>query len=137
LKANLLKTPFSGCAVVRQLQPEKHPERESRVTSGIREQKQSGRNEHSAQQHIGMVVAPAPVTQLNEFLRATGTVQPIDSKVGVVGPLARGRIAEVQVKIGDRVEAGQTLAVFDNIEAIAVFFKPEDRVHSIKICTDR
>jgi cobalt-zinc-cadmium efflux system membrane fusion protein len=91
----------------------------------------------SAQQHIGMVVAPAPVTQLNEFLRATGTVQPIDSKVGVVGPLARGRIAEVQVKIGDRVEAGQTLAVFDNIEAIAVFFKPEDRVRSIKICTDR
>jgi cobalt-zinc-cadmium efflux system membrane fusion protein len=71
----------------------------------------------SAQQHIGMVVAPAPVTQLNEFLRATGTVQPIDSKVGVVGPLARGRIAEVQVKVGDRVEAGQTLAVFDNIEA--------------------
>ena len=91
----------------------------------------------SAQQHIGMVVAPAPVTQLNEFLRATGTVQPIDSKVGVVGPLARGRIAEVQVKVGDRVEAGQTLAVFDNIEAIAVFFKPEDPVRSIKICTDR
>jgi len=89
----------------------------------------------SAQQHIGMVVAPAPVTQLNEFLRATGTVQPIDSKVGVVGPLARGRIAEV--KVADRVEAGQTLAVFDNIEAIAVFFKPEDRLRSIKICTDR
>ena len=71
----------------------------------------------SAQQHIGMVVAPAAVTQLNEFLRVTGTVQPIDSKVGVVGPLARGRIAEVRAKVGDRVEAGQTLAVFDNIEA--------------------
>src|SRR5690348_7742640 len=34
------------CAVVRRLQPEKHPERERRVTSGIREQEQSGRNEH-------------------------------------------------------------------------------------------
>jgi cobalt-zinc-cadmium efflux system membrane fusion protein len=71
----------------------------------------------SAQQHIGMVVAPAAVTQLNEYLRATGTVQPIDSRIGVVGPLARGRIAEVGAKVGDRVEAGQTLAVFDNIEA--------------------
>ncbi|HTF67758.1 MAG TPA: efflux RND transporter periplasmic adaptor subunit [Edaphobacter sp.] len=71
----------------------------------------------SAQQHIGMVVAPAALTQLNEYLRATGTVQPIDSRIGVVGPLARGRIAEVRAKVGDRVEAGQTLAVFDNIEA--------------------
>jgi cobalt-zinc-cadmium efflux system membrane fusion protein len=71
----------------------------------------------SAQQHIGMVVAPAALTQLNEYLRATGTVQPIDSRIGVVNPLARGRIAEVRTKVGDRVEAGQTLAVFDNIEA--------------------
>ncbi len=71
----------------------------------------------SAQQHIGMVVAPAAVTQLNEYLRATGTVQPIDSRVGVVGPLARGRIVEVRTKVGDRVEAGQTLAILDNIEA--------------------
>jgi cobalt-zinc-cadmium efflux system membrane fusion protein len=71
----------------------------------------------SAQQHIEMVVAPAALTQLNEYLRATGTVQPIDSRIGVVGPLARGRIAEVRARVGDRVESGQTLAVFDNIEA--------------------
>ena len=71
----------------------------------------------SAQQHIGMVVAPAALTQLTEYLRATGTVQPIDNRVGVVGALARGRIVEVRAKVGDRVEAGQTLAIFDNIEA--------------------
>lgn len=71
----------------------------------------------SAQQHIGMVVTPAELTQLNEYLRATGTVQPIDSRVGVVGPLARGRIVEVRARVGDRVDAGQTLAIFDNIEA--------------------
>jgi membrane fusion protein, heavy metal efflux system len=71
----------------------------------------------SAQQHIRMVVAPVALTQLNEYLRATGTVQPIDSRIGVVGPLARGRIVEVRAKVGDRVEASQTLAVFDNIEA--------------------
>lgn len=71
----------------------------------------------SAQQHIGMVIAPAALTQLNEYLRATGTVQPIDNRVGGVGPPARGRIVEVRAKVGDRVGAGQTLAVFDNIEA--------------------
>lgn len=71
----------------------------------------------SAQQHIGLVVTPAALTQLSEYLRATGTVQPIDSHIGTVGPLARGRIVEVRAKVGDRVEAGQTLAVFDNIEA--------------------
>jgi membrane fusion protein, heavy metal efflux system len=64
-----------------------------------------------------MQVAPAALTQLNEYLRVTGTVQPIDSRMGVVGPLARGRIMEVRVKVGDRVGAGQTLAIFDNIEA--------------------
>jgi cobalt-zinc-cadmium efflux system membrane fusion protein len=71
----------------------------------------------SAQQHIGMVFAPVALTQLKQYLHATGTVQPIDSRVGVVGPLARGRIAEVRAKVGDRVESGQTLAAFDNIEA--------------------
>jgi len=71
----------------------------------------------SAQQHVGMVIEPAQVTQLNEYLRATGTVQPIDSHVGVVGPLARGRMVEVKAKVGDRVSAGQTLAIFDNVEA--------------------
>jgi cobalt-zinc-cadmium efflux system membrane fusion protein len=64
-----------------------------------------------------MIVAPAALTQLTEYLRATGTVQPIDSRIGVVGPLARGRITEVRAKIVERVEARQTLAVFDNIEA--------------------
>jgi membrane fusion protein, heavy metal efflux system len=71
----------------------------------------------TAQQHIGLVVAPAAVTQLSEHLRVTGTVQPIDSRVSSVRPLARGRIVEVRAKVGDRVQAGQTLAIFDNIEA--------------------
>lgn len=71
----------------------------------------------SAQQKIGMKIEAARVTDLNEYLRATGTVQPIDSRVGLVTPLARGRVVEVKAKIGDRVKAGQTLAVYDNIEA--------------------
>jgi RND family efflux transporter, MFP subunit len=71
----------------------------------------------SAQQHVGLVVVPAEVKQLNQYLKVTGTVQPIDSRVAQVSSLAQGRILEVRAKVGDRVEAGQTLATFDNIEA--------------------
>ncbi len=71
-----------------------------------------------AQKHVGMVIAPTEVIQLNEYFRATGTVQPIDSHVGEVSPLSRGRVVELKAKVGDRVRAGQTLAVFDNIEAV-------------------
>ncbi len=102
---------FTGCNRKNAQKEEGEPRAESANKSNLVEMSVS------AQQHIGMVVGPAAVTQLNEYLRATGTVQPIDSKIGIVGPLARGRIVEVRAKIGDRVEAGQTLAVFDNIEA--------------------
>ena len=71
-----------------------------------------------AQKHVGLVVAPAAVVQLSEYFRATGTVQPIDNHVGEVAPLARGRVLEVKAKVGDRVRAGQTLAIFDNLEAV-------------------
>ena len=71
----------------------------------------------SAQKHVGMQVSPAASIHMQEYLKATGTVQPIDSRVASVRPLARGRITEVQAKVGDRVDKGQTLAIFDNIEA--------------------
>jgi cobalt-zinc-cadmium efflux system membrane fusion protein len=47
----------------------------------------------------------------------TGSVQPIDSKVSEVRPLARGRVTQINAKLGDRVQSGQVLAQFDNIEA--------------------
>ena len=71
----------------------------------------------SAQQHVGLVVAPAPLTQMKEFLHVTGSVQPIDSRVASVRPLSRGRVTQVHVKVGDRVTTGQVLATFDNLEA--------------------
>ncbi|MEO8593923.1 MAG: efflux RND transporter periplasmic adaptor subunit [Candidatus Solibacter sp.] len=73
--------------------------------------------EPAAQQHVGMKVAPANMTQLTEYLQVTGTVQPVDSRVSQVRSLARGRLLEVRVKVGDRVRAGQELARIDNLEA--------------------
>ena len=70
-----------------------------------------------AQKHVGLEVVSAKVEQLTEMLQVTGTVQPIDSRLGRVRTLANGRIQEVLVTAGDRVAAGQALARFDNIEA--------------------
>ena len=70
-----------------------------------------------AKNNIGLTVFPASFTQLTEYLHVTGTVQPVDSKIGQVRPLARGRVQEVLARVGDRVESGQPLARLDNIEA--------------------
>lgn len=70
-----------------------------------------------AQKHFGMSVEPAQVHDLNEYLQVPGTVQPINSQVNTVRPLARGRLHDVLVRVGDRVRKGQILATYDNIEA--------------------
>lgn len=71
----------------------------------------------AAQRRIGLVVAPAETTSLADVLTLTGAVQAIDGRISHVRPLARGRVTEVLVRLGDRVRAGQALATFDNIEA--------------------
>ena len=70
-----------------------------------------------AQKNVGLTVAPAAVTQLTAYLHVLGTVQPIDSRISYVRPLARGRVLEVLAGVGDRVKNGQPLARLDYIEA--------------------
>jgi membrane fusion protein, heavy metal efflux system len=71
----------------------------------------------SAQAQAGVAAVPALVEKLTESLNVTGTVQPVDSRVAHVRPLARGRIEDILVRVGDRVRQGQALASFDNLEA--------------------
>lgn len=71
----------------------------------------------AAQRRIGLEVTQVSITPLADVLSLTGTVQPIDSRIGRVRPLARGRLTEVLVRLGDRVRDGQVLARLDNIEA--------------------
>jgi cobalt-zinc-cadmium efflux system membrane fusion protein len=70
-----------------------------------------------AQEHAGLQAAPVEVRQLTDHLEVTGTVQPVDSRVGHVRPLASGRVSDVRVRVGDRVDRDTVLASFDNIEA--------------------
>lgn len=70
-----------------------------------------------AQRRAGIEVAPLAMGTADAEVLLTGSVQPVDSKVSEVRPLARGRVTQVNAKLGDRVQSGQVLAVFDNIEA--------------------
>jgi cobalt-zinc-cadmium efflux system membrane fusion protein len=70
-----------------------------------------------AQQHVGLRTTAVVFKDLQEYLHVVGTVQPIDTRIGHVRPLARGRVQKVEVRVGDRVRAGEALATFDNIEA--------------------
>lgn len=92
-------------------EPESEPEANNKIAAATVEMGLE------AQKHVGMEFATVSVSQLTEYLQVTGTVQPVDSKVGNIRPLARGRIQEVLVRVGDRVASGQPLAGFDNIEA--------------------
>jgi hypothetical protein len=60
-----------------------------------------------AQKHVGLQVEPAQVRQLNEYLQVPGTVQATDTRVNIVRALARGRLHDVMVRVGDRVRTGQ------------------------------
>jgi cobalt-zinc-cadmium efflux system membrane fusion protein len=73
--------------------------------------------ELAAQKRIGIQIYTVKSTQLAEFLQATGTVQPVNSRVSQVRSPARGRLEAMLARVGDRVAAGQELARFDNLEA--------------------
>ncbi|GIU77543.1 MAG: RND transporter [Bryobacteraceae bacterium] len=70
-----------------------------------------------AQKQAGIEVQQVRLGTVEVQIKATGTVQPIDSRIVHLRPLARGRVVQVLAKIGDRVERDQMLARFDNIEA--------------------
>jgi membrane fusion protein, heavy metal efflux system len=70
-----------------------------------------------AQQHVGLRTMRVAFKDLQEYLHVVGTVQPIDTRIGHVRPLARGRVQTIRVRVGDRVQKGEVLASFDNIEA--------------------
>jgi cobalt-zinc-cadmium efflux system membrane fusion protein len=88
-------------------------------TRQVEDKPESGLVEISieAQKHFGLRVDPAQIQELNEYLQVPGTVQATDSRVNTVRPLARGRLHDVLVRVGDRVHKGQPLATYDNIEA--------------------
>jgi cobalt-zinc-cadmium efflux system membrane fusion protein len=70
----------------------------------------------AAQKNIGLQTERAQSRSIARTIQATGVVSPNESRLAHVRPLARGRIEKVNVRLGDRVRAGQVLLVYDNIE---------------------
>ena len=104
----------AGClwlAACSKTRPEAAPEKAAQQESGLISM------ELAAQKRVGLEIAPAMRVLLDEYLQVTGTVQPVNSRVGQVRSMARGRVLDVLAKVGDRVRAGQELARIDNLDA--------------------
>jgi cobalt-zinc-cadmium efflux system membrane fusion protein len=70
-----------------------------------------------AQKRAGIEVKPVRMTRVQAEVKATGSVQPIESHIVHLRPLGRARVEQVLVRVGDRVQKDQTLARLDDIEA--------------------
>lgn len=53
---------------------------------------------------------------LQFYLETTGSVSPDETRLAHIRPLSRGIVEQVYVRRGDRVEQGQPLVYYDNIE---------------------
>lgn len=69
-----------------------------------------------AQRSSKIEVAEAEERSLTDEIELTGVVAPDEARVGHILPLARGVVERIHVKLGDRVEKGQPLLDFDNVE---------------------
>ncbi|RAI53714.1 efflux RND transporter periplasmic adaptor subunit, partial [Roseicella frigidaeris] len=69
-----------------------------------------------AAQNYGLRTAPAAMQPLARSIRVTGTVGFNELRLAHIQPLARGRVQAIEVAIGDRVRAGQRLAVLDALD---------------------
>ena len=70
----------------------------------------------TAQVNAGLRTAEAGASMQPVTRQLTGVVAPDESRVAHVRPLARGVIETVSVSLGDRVQRGQALVTYDNIE---------------------
>lgn len=68
------------------------------------------------QRQFQVRLAPAQMRPIEQTIQATGSVAANETRLAHMRALARGRIDEVSVRLGDRVRAGQRLLTYDNVE---------------------
>jgi cobalt-zinc-cadmium efflux system membrane fusion protein len=68
------------------------------------------------QKNAGLKFEEVVSKAMQGAVTVTGTVQPNETRVSHVRLLSRGRIENVNVRVGDRVQAGQVLLTYDNTE---------------------
>lgn len=69
-----------------------------------------------AQKNAGIVVTTASEQRIQQLVKMTGVVAPDQARVSHIVPLSQGVVEDVFVQLGARVQRGQPLLVYDNIE---------------------
>lgn len=69
-----------------------------------------------AQKNAQLKAEPVRIETMRESIRVTGIVAPDEARVAHIFPLAQGVAERPFVRLGDRVEKGQPLLLYDNIE---------------------
>ena len=69
-----------------------------------------------AQKNANLTLASVREQKVQEMIKATGVVSPDETRVAHIFPLAQGIAEKPYVRLGDHVQAGQSLLLYDNIE---------------------
>jgi len=69
-----------------------------------------------AQRNGGVELASTEERRLQQVVITTGVISPDEARVAHIVPLSQGVIEDVFVQLGDRVQKGQALLVYDNVE---------------------
>lgn len=69
-----------------------------------------------AQKNARIVIASVSKQRIQQTVATTGVISPDEARVAHIMPLAQGIVEDVYVQLGDRVEKGKPLALYDNIE---------------------
>lgn len=69
-----------------------------------------------AQKNAGIVITAASEQRIEQVVKTTGVISPDEARVAHIVPLSQGVVEDVFVQLGDRVQKGQPLLVYDNIE---------------------
>lgn len=69
-----------------------------------------------AQKNAGIVVTAVSEERIEQVIKTTGVISPDEARVSHIVPLSQGVVENVFVQLGDRVQRGQPLLVYDNIE---------------------
>lgn len=70
----------------------------------------------AAQKNAGLMVVSTQLQKIQPMIKTTAAVSADESRVAHIFPLSQGIVEEVNVQLGDRVQKGQAMLVYDNIE---------------------
>lgn len=69
-----------------------------------------------ALKNAGVVLVTVAEQKIQQMVKTTAVISPDESRVAHIFPLSQGIVEEVSVQLGDRVQKGQPMLVYDNIE---------------------